>query len=164
MRVRASDACALILIIGIVVLGIELAFRSVVRGSFLTNFAGTDAPTPPLVTMAGVLALLALLAVRAGGRLTADSVAVVVLLVALVGGMAAQLRVGARLGSAQPSSVIPAQWAVVEQTVPVSAWRAGVNRVVLRLSRATRPPDVGSSADDRRLSAAVDYIRVAEVR
>ena len=99
LRVRASDACALILIIGVAVLGIELAFRSVVRASFLTNFTGTDAATLPLVTLAGVLGVLALFALRAGGRATADAVAAVVLLVAFVGGMAAQLRVGARLQS-----------------------------------------------------------------
>ena len=51
----------------------------------------------------------------------------------------------------------------IEQTVPVSAWRAGVNQLVLRFSRATRPRDVGVSGNDRLLSAAVD-VRVAEVR
>ena len=67
-------------------------------------------------------------------------------------------------GAPQPALTVPVAWTVVEQTVPVTAWRAGVNRVVLRFARATRPRDVGVSGDDRLLSAAVDYIRVVEVR
>jgi hypothetical protein len=67
-------------------------------------------------------------------------------------------------GAPQPALTIPLEWTVVEQTVPVTAWRAGVNRVVLRFARTTRPRDVGVSGDDRLLSAAVDYVRVVEVR
>jgi hypothetical protein len=65
-------------------------------------------------------------------------------------------------GAAQLPLTTPAEWAVVEP-VRVSAWRDGVNQLVLRFSRATRPRDVGVSGDDCLLSA-VDYVRVAEVR
>jgi hypothetical protein len=99
VRVRAADACGLFLIGGIGLLGIELAGRSIARASLFTSAVGTDAPTWPLVVTAGVLALLALAALRSGGRLTANAVTSVVLLAAFVAGMAVQLRVGARLQS-----------------------------------------------------------------
>ena len=67
-------------------------------------------------------------------------------------------------GAPQSPLTIPSQWGIVKQTVPVTAWRSGLNRIRLRFSRATRPRDVGVSNDDRLLSAAVDYIRVEEAR
>jgi hypothetical protein len=57
---------------------------------------------------------------------------------------------------------IGADWHVVNITTPASAWRAGVNRVRLRMSRATRPVDVGAGRDSRPLAAAVDYLRVRQ--
>ncbi len=98
-RARAADACVVILVGGICLLGLELAARSIARVSLMTSAVGTDAPTLPLVATAGVLAGLALAALRVGGRLTANAAMSVVLLVAFVAGMAAQLRVGARLQS-----------------------------------------------------------------
>jgi hypothetical protein len=99
IRVRASDACALVLIAAIAVVGLELASRSVARASLFTSAVGTASPTLAVVATACGLAFLALAALRLGGRLTANAAAVVVLLMAFVAGMAGQLRVGARLQS-----------------------------------------------------------------
>ena len=67
-------------------------------------------------------------------------------------------------GAPQSPLTVPSQWGIVKQTVPVTVWRSGLNRIRLRFSRATRPRDVGVSNDDRLRSAAVDYIRVEVAR
>jgi len=96
---RAADVSALVFIAGIVLLGVELAARSIARISLLSPGAGTDTPTLPIVLSALALSCLALAALRWAGRLTPDVAAVVLLVLAFVGGMAAQLRLGARLQS-----------------------------------------------------------------
>jgi hypothetical protein len=55
-------------------------------------------------------------------------------------------------------------WQTAQCVLDRSAWRPGVNRIVLAFSRADRPMDVGMGPDGRALSAAVDYIRVTEVQ
>jgi hypothetical protein len=55
-------------------------------------------------------------------------------------------------------------WQTAQCVLDRSAWRPGVNRIVLAFSRADRPMDVGMGPDGRFLSAAVDYIRVTEVQ
>ncbi|MBA3295516.1 MAG: glycosyltransferase family 39 protein, partial [Acidobacteria bacterium] len=63
-------------------------------------------------------------------------------------------------GHAQPIEIVPDAWGVLELIVEQGAWRAGVNRLRLEFSRATRPADVGLGGDTRRLSAGIDYVRV----
>jgi hypothetical protein len=60
-----------------------------------------------------------------------------------------------------PAVAVPEAWATVEILVPQAHWRAGVNDLRLTFARATRPSDLGASTDQRDLSAAVDYVRVA---
>jgi hypothetical protein len=55
---------------------------------------------------------------------------------------------------------VPADWQTVECTVDASSWRSGVNHVLLAFAYAARPIDVGLGDDQRRLSAAVDWVRV----
>ena len=66
-------------------------------------------------------------------------------------------------GHAQPPVGVLPDWQTVELTVPVDAWRAGVNRLHLTFAEARRPADVGVSGDRRELAAAVDFVRVAVV-
>ena len=54
----------------------------------------------------------------------------------------------------------PPDWTTIEFVTEERAWRAGVNRLQLQFSRATRPADVGLGGDPRPLAAAVDYVRV----
>lgn len=63
-------------------------------------------------------------------------------------------------GRAGPPVAVPEPWTTVEILVPQSHWRWGVNDLRLTFARATRPSDLGASADRRDLSAAVDYLRV----
>jgi hypothetical protein len=51
-------------------------------------------------------------------------------------------------------------WQLVEFSVPDTAWRSGVNRIVLGLGREFRPRDIGLGDDDRPMAAAFDYVRV----
>jgi hypothetical protein len=57
---------------------------------------------------------------------------------------------------------VSADWQTAECTLDASAWRAGVNRLVLGFSRTNRPVDVNVRDDRRALSAAVDFVRVSE--
>ncbi len=50
-------------------------------------------------------------------------------------------------------------WQRVELATSAGWWQAGINRVSLRFTRATRPSDVGGQ-DGRRLAAAVDFVRI----
>jgi hypothetical protein len=63
-------------------------------------------------------------------------------------------------GHSVPGPVISGAWHRVEVASDISVWKSGVNRVVLRFARATRPADVGAGGDGRRLAAAVDYVRI----
>ena len=58
---------------------------------------------------------------------------------------------------------VPPQWAVVDCIVAKSAWRSGVNDLVLRFAWARRPTDVGMGGDPRSIAAAIDYVRIASV-
>ncbi len=62
-------------------------------------------------------------------------------------------------GHALPPVVMAPGWQRLEIPTDETHWRAGVNRVVLVFGRATRPADLGGT-DGRRLSAAVDYVRI----
>jgi hypothetical protein len=53
-------------------------------------------------------------------------------------------------------------WDTLEFATDADAWRGGVNRLRLEFAWARSPADVGLSGDARPLSAAVDYIRVAQ--
>jgi hypothetical protein len=55
---------------------------------------------------------------------------------------------------------VPADWQTVECTLDARSWRSGVNRVAFAFAYAARPVDVGLGDDPRRLSAAVDWLRV----
>jgi hypothetical protein len=61
---------------------------------------------------------------------------------------------------AQKVAVVPNEWGVLEFLVDESAWRTGVNRVRFEFLRSTTPAEAGLGGDVRRLSAAVDYVRV----
>jgi hypothetical protein len=50
-------------------------------------------------------------------------------------------------------------WQELDVAVPAEAWRSGVNRLVLRFDRQTRPSDVDGT-DARPLAAAVDWIGI----
>lgn len=50
-------------------------------------------------------------------------------------------------------------WERIELPTEAAWWHAGLNRVALTFTRATRPADVGGT-DGRLLAAAVDYVRV----
>jgi hypothetical protein len=60
--------------------------------------------------------------------------------------------------------VVGGDWQTAQCVLDASAWRGGVNRVVLHFSRADRPSDVGMGGDQRSLAAAVDYVRFTEVQ
>jgi hypothetical protein len=59
--------------------------------------------------------------------------------------------------------VVGGEWQIAQCVLESSAWRSGVNAVVLEFSRADRPADVGIGGDTRALAAAVDYLRVTVV-
>ena len=56
---------------------------------------------------------------------------------------------------------VPPDWQTVECTLDRSAWRAGVNELVLRFTYAQRPVDVGAGGDLRPLAAAIDWVRIS---
>ena len=56
---------------------------------------------------------------------------------------------------------LDANWQTVECTLDADAWRGGVNTLTLQFAWARRPMEVGLGGDQRPLSAAIDYIRVA---
>ena len=58
---------------------------------------------------------------------------------------------------------VPDSWTVLESTAGADAWRGGFNVVTLQFAHAARPADVAATGDARRLSAAIDYVRVVEV-
>ncbi|HWT46521.1 MAG TPA: hypothetical protein VN085_11165, partial [Vicinamibacterales bacterium] len=60
--------------------------------------------------------------------------------------------------------VVGGEWQTAQCVLDASAWRGGVNRVVLHFSRIDRPSDVGMGGDQRSLAAAVDYVRFTEVQ
>src|SRR5215204_2136717 len=60
----------------------------------------------------------------------------------------------------QRVAVVPNDWGVLEFVVDAAAWRTGVNRVRFEFLRATTPAEAGLGSDTRRLSAAIDYVRV----
>jgi hypothetical protein len=63
-------------------------------------------------------------------------------------------------GVAGPPLPLPGAWTTVETVVPSDRWRAGVNDVRLTFAHGMRPSDLGASADQRDLSAAIDFLRV----
>ena len=63
-------------------------------------------------------------------------------------------------GVATPPVTLPGTWTVIETLVPQERWRTGVNDVRLTFARGTRPSDLGPSADQRDLAAAIDYLRI----
>lgn len=63
-------------------------------------------------------------------------------------------------GHAIEGPVITGVWQRVEIPTDAGIWTRGVNRVVLRFSRAARPADVGGGGDRRSLAAAIDYVRI----
>lgn len=63
-------------------------------------------------------------------------------------------------GTQGPPVSVPQAWTTAEILVPQAQWKSGVNDLRLTFARATRPSDLGISADPRALSAAVDYLRV----
>ncbi|MCR4375846.1 MAG: glycosyltransferase family 39 protein [Acidobacteria bacterium] len=60
--------------------------------------------------------------------------------------------------------VVAGAWQRVELPTGARVWTRGVNRVVLRFSRATRPADVGGGGDGRHLAAAIDYVRIQVIQ
>lgn len=56
--------------------------------------------------------------------------------------------------------IVAGDWQRVELPTGKGVWTRGLNRVVLRFSRGTRPVDVGGGGDGRRLAAAIDYVRI----
>jgi hypothetical protein len=65
-------------------------------------------------------------------------------------------------GRALPSRPVGPGWETLEIDTTEDVWRSGVNRIRLDFAWTSRPVDVGLGGDPRPLSAAVDYIRVAE--
>ncbi|MEO5897781.1 MAG: hypothetical protein ABIS06_19000 [Vicinamibacterales bacterium] len=61
---------------------------------------------------------------------------------------------------AQKVAVVPNQWGVLEFLVDQSAWHTGINRVRFEFLRSTSPAEAGVGGDNRRLAAAIDYVRV----
>ena len=58
------------------------------------------------------------------------------------------------------TSVLRPGWQSVAFAAPRSAWRIGVNQLVLSLSTATSPREASDGDDTRKLSAAVDRLTV----
>jgi hypothetical protein len=79
--------------------GIELAGRSVARSSLLQASVGADVSPTTLVLCAAALAIVSLVSLGLGRSLTTTQVVAVMLVCAFPAGMAAQLRLGARLQS-----------------------------------------------------------------
>jgi len=53
------------------------------------------------------------------------------------------------------------EWNDYDITVPQALWKPGINEVVIRLGRATRPSDVlPGSSDGRPLSASIDSLQI----
>ena len=63
-------------------------------------------------------------------------------------------------GRRLPAVAVPPEWTTVVFEVDETAWRAGVNRLLMEFSRANRPVDVGLGGDNRLLAAGIDYVRV----
>jgi hypothetical protein len=61
-------------------------------------------------------------------------------------------------GGAAGAQAMRSGWSLYEWTVPASAWRAGANRVRLRVSEARRPRELGLGDDQRVLGAAVSGV------
>jgi hypothetical protein len=61
---------------------------------------------------------------------------------------------------AQKVAVVPNDWGMLEFLVDEEAWHTGVNRVRLEFLRSTSPAEAGVGGDNRRLAAAIDYVRV----
>jgi hypothetical protein len=66
-------------------------------------------------------------------------------------------------GHAQAPVTIPPGWQSVDTIVDRSMWRTGVNRLTLQFAWEKSPADVGLGNDPRRLAAAVDFVRVAQM-
>jgi hypothetical protein len=79
--------------------GIELAGRSVARSSLIKAIVGADVSPTTLILCAAALAVVSLVGLGLGRRLTTTQVVAVMLVCAFPAGMAAQLRLGARLQS-----------------------------------------------------------------
>ncbi len=60
--------------------------------------------------------------------------------------------------------VIEGGWQIVQMRTEASEWSSGLNHVSLRFSRGTRPVDLGTGADSRTLSAAIDYLRIRAIQ
>jgi hypothetical protein len=79
--------------------GIELAGRSMARSSLIQASVGADVSPTTLILCAAALAVVSLVGLGLGRRLTTTQVVAVMLVCAFPAGMAAQLRLGARLQS-----------------------------------------------------------------
>ena len=79
--------------------GIELAGRSVARTSLIQAIVGSDVSPTTLILCAAALAVVSLVGLGLSRRLTTTQVVAVMLVCAFPAGMAAQLRLGARLQS-----------------------------------------------------------------